>query len=259
MRRTITIVALALATGLLAGCGGDDEEETKSEAKEQGYFGWVLGTDQPTAVALEVGQPNEQGQVQVRAYVCDGLGPPEGKAIWFTGMVDSEEIKKRGASATLTAAGGKQKLEIANISEPAVSGSFTDEKGEKSQFVANPSQHGAGIYEVTLDENLRYSGTSTDGSKLTAQADDKGGTKGTITTADGKDLDFTVQSLALATPAQLTERGLSESYKKYVKDNQVPGEYVAVIAPGGSYWLGRSGAVRKGAPGQQIIGLDKKC
>ena len=36
------------------------------------------------------------------------------------------------------------------------------------------------------------------------------------------------------------------------------GEYVAVIAPGGSHWFGRSGDVRSGSPGVFIIGLDKK-
>ena len=39
----------------------------------------------------------------------------------------------------------------------------------------------------------------------------------------------------------------------------MPGEYVAVIAPGGSHWLGRSGNVRGGQSGLNIIGLDKKC
>ncbi|MCA1703290.1 MAG: hypothetical protein LC808_08525 [Actinobacteria bacterium] len=256
MRLTTIILVLALSTGVLTGCGDDEE---KGKAGQQGYFGWVLGASEPTAVALEVEKPNEQGKVKVRAYVCDGLGPPRGKAIWFLGTVDGEAVKRRGASATLTAAGGKQKLEIDNITKPSVSGSFRDAKGNKSQFVANPVQDGAGIYEVTLDEKLRYSGTSTDGSKLKAKADRNGGTKGTITTADGEDLAFSVQSLALATPAQLSGRGLSRSYKQYVRNNQVPGQYVAVIAPGGSFWLGRSGDVRGGRPGRNIIGLDKKC
>jgi hypothetical protein len=258
MRRTIVVLTLALSTWLLIGCG-EDEDKEKAQKRQKDYFGWVLGAGEPTAVALDLDEPDERGQVKVRAYVCDGLGPPRGKAIWFTGTVDQKAIKRRGASATLTAAGGKQKLVIDNISKPSVSGSFTDGDGQRSQFVANPAQDGAGIYEVTLDENLRYRGTSTDGSKLTAKADKRGGTKGTITTADGKGLDFSVQSLALATPAQLSGRGLSKSYKRYIRNNQVPGEYVAVIAPGGSFWLGRSGAVRKGQPGQQIIGLDKKC
>ena len=70
---------------------------------------------------------------------------------------------------------------------------------------------------------------------------------------------FAVQSLALATPARLAARGLPTDYGQYKAVNQVPGEYVAVIAPGGSHWLGRSGNVRGGSSGVNIIGLDKKC
>ena len=84
-------------------------------------------------------------------------------------------------------------------------------------------------------------------------------TEGTITTAAGDELEFTVNSLALATPAALSARGLPDDYRQYVDVNQVPGEYVALIAPGGSHWLGRSGNVRGGSAGLNIIGLDKKC
>lgn len=260
MRRLLVIVAVAASTGLIVGCGDDGDEKEKSKAeKQKDYFGWVLGAKEPTAVALDLDEPNDQGKVKVKAYVCDGLGPPRGKAIWFVGTVDPEALNKPGESVTLKSASGREKLVIANMSEPAVSGSFTDAEGDSSQFVANPAQDGAGIYSVTLNEKLEYSGTSTDGSKLTAKADAKGVTKGTIKTADGEELDFRVQSLALATPAQLNSRAVSGSYKQFVKNNQVPGQYVAVIAPGGGYWLGRSGAVRRGRPGANIIGLDKKC
>ena len=44
----------------------------------------------------------------------------------------------------------------------------------------------------------------------------------------------------------------------YVANNQWPGQYVAMIAPGGSHWFGRSGSLRTGAPGNAIIGLTKK-
>ena len=67
------------------------------------------------------------------------------------------------------------------------------------------------------------------------------------------------EALALATPARLAARGLPTDYGRYKAVNQVPGEYVAVIAPGGSHWLGRSGNVRGGESGLNIIGLDKKC
>ena len=187
MRRLLVVLAVAASAGLIVGCGDDDDKEAAEAKKQKDYFGWVLGAKEPTAVALDLDEPNAQGKVKVKAYVCDGLGPPQGKAVWFVGMVDKAAVNKRGGSVTLKSASGKEKLVIANVSEPAISGSFTDAEGAKSQFVANPAQDGAGIYSVTLNEKLEYSGTSTDGSKLTAKADPQGATKGTIKTADGEE------------------------------------------------------------------------
>ena len=52
--------------------------------------------------------------------------------------------------------------------------------------------------------------------------------------------------------------GLPVEYALYKNENQVPGSYVAVIAPGGSHWFGRAGFVQGGALLAEIIGLDKK-
>lgn len=83
-------------------------------------------------------------------------------------------------------------------------------------------------------------------------------TTGTITTAGGTTTSFAIRSLALASPADLAPHGLPEEYRRLVANNQVPGEYVAVIASGGSHWFGGSGDVRAGLPGVNIIGLDKQ-
>ena len=80
-----------------------------------------------------------------------------------------------------------------------------------------------------------------DGAVLDAQASSDGATEGSITIPGGKQILFRVYSLALADPADLAAQGLSPDFNKYVRNNQVPGAYVAVIAPGGSHWLGRSG------------------
>jgi len=39
----------------------------------------------------------------------------------------------------------------------------------------------------------------------------------------------------------------------------VPESFIAVITPGGRFWMGRSGSVQLGSPGVFIIGLDKSC
>jgi len=139
-----------------------------------------------------------------------------------------------------------------------VYGAFTDAGGTTAHFVAYTSIDGAGIYDVTLDEHLHYTGVSTDGARLEAQVGSGGTTTGTIKPHRGKPVSFTVQNLALSSPADLATHGLSEDYRKYAANSQVPGVYVAVIAPGGSHWFGRNGAVRSGSPGLGIIGLDTK-
>ncbi|MEA2143448.1 MAG: hypothetical protein QOI64_1878 [Solirubrobacteraceae bacterium] len=263
MRRVILAVCAALCVGLLGACGdGDESQESNTAAKPAKtavYFGWLLGTREPAAVAIEVDRADTKGMSRVRAYVCDGRGEPAGMAVWFGGPINAAATTKPGANAKLTSAGGNETLVLDHVAAGRIQGSFKDEKGARRQFVAYPAIDGAGIYEVSLSQGLRYKGISTDGNRLAATAQKSGRTTGTITTAAGKKVKFAVQSLALATPARLAARGLPTDYGRYKEVNQVPGEYVAVIAPGGSHWLGRSGNVRGGQSGLNIIGLDKKC
>jgi hypothetical protein len=163
-----------------------------------------------------------------------------------------------GRTATITSASKRETLDVDQFDDRLVKGSFTDASGVRSQYVAYPAQAGAGIYEVTLDANLHYTGTSTDGSKVSADAGRDGLVAGKLTTSDGTTIPFAIRTLALASPAELKARGLSVNYRKDVKHSLVPGEYVAVIAPGGTHWLGRSGNIRGGLPAGEIIGLDKK-
>ena len=262
MKRTLALIGLlSVAAALLVAYWS---EESKTQARGRGqvssqqsvYFGFLLGTPRIGAVAIDLAAPDEQGQRALRAYVCDGLGPPEGMAVWFRGAVDAQTVP--GAQTlSLTSAGGQETLRITALKERGVYGAFTDATGATAHFVAYPTFDGAGIYQVTLDEALRYRGTSTDGSTLDAQAESDGTTRGMITVADGTQISFTVRSLALASPADLAAHGLSEDFRRFAANNQVPGEYVAVIAPGGSHWFGRSGDVRGGSPGANIIGMDK--
>ncbi len=261
MKRSIVAATLALAALTFATCG-DDSESTDAEGDSEAavYFGWMTGTEDVSAVAIEVDPADEQGRSEVRAYLCDGKGPPEGKAIWFSGAVDADATQEPGAGVTLASAGGDEDLDLNFVSDRQIQGSFKGVDGDEAQFVAYPAIDGAGIYEVTLDEDLHYTGTSTQGDELDAQADSGTNTvAGSITTANDETIDFSVHSLALATPVELSERGLPNDYSKYADQDQVPGEYVALIAPGGSFWLGRSGNVRGGSAGLNIIGLDKKC
>ena len=162
MRRIMIVVCAALFVGLLGACGGDDDGDKangKAAGKAAVYFGWLLGTSEPAAVAIEVDRADAKGMSKVRAYVCDGRGEPEGMAIWFAGPVDAAATTKPGANATLTSAGGKEDLVLEYVSDRRIQGSFKDERGKRRQFAAYPAIDGAGIYEVSLDEDLRYKGT----------------------------------------------------------------------------------------------------
>jgi len=251
MKHLILVTVLAAVAASLLVTHSIDRTQAQSQSV---FFGFLVGTPRIAAVALDLGAPDANGQRVLRAYVCDGLGPPAGIAIWFRGSVTGEGSE----SVSLTSVGGQEKLVITAMTDRGVYGAFTDADGAVAHFAAYPGMDGAGIYQVTLDEALHYRGTSTDGAVLDAQAGTDGRTSGTITVAGRPPIGFTVRSLALATPALLSEHGLSQDFLSFVSVNQVPGEYTAVIAPGGSHWLGRSGSVQSAEPGAFIIGLDKK-
>lgn len=257
-RPSSVALVVVLALWLLAGCAGGEEEQQQAEPENEVYFGWLLTeTTDMAAVAFDVSPPDAEGARDVRAYVCDGLGPPDGMAVWFRGPVIEEAVDQLEEVASLTSPGGQETLQIGLLDENEVRGAFTNADGRTSRFIAFPAFDGGGIYEVTLDEDLAYSGTSTDGSTLEGQSSEEGNVEGTITTAAGEQIEFFTQSMALASAELLTEQGLPTTYRQFAANAQVPGEYVAVVAPGGNHWFGRSGNVRGGSPGANIIGLDK--
>jgi hypothetical protein len=265
MKTRACVLAVLVPIGLLVpSCSSNKKETTATTAAAAAaatsadhsvYFGWLLGSVDIAAVALDVTPGDAKDSLKVSVYVCDGLGPPEGTALWFTGALGTEISVAK--PLTLTAVGGTASLSITQVGKAAVLGSFVGPKG-KNTFAAYPATGGAGIYQVTIDEALKIKGTSSDGNVLEGAADKAGTTTATITTAAKEKFEFTVHNLSLASPADLAAHGLKDDYRKYATTNQVPGEYVAVIAPGGSHWLGRAGAVRLGSPIAEIIGLDKK-
>lgn len=262
-RSASAALVVVLALWLLAGCGGGEEGQQAGGGQTEGggggqevYFGWLLGTRDIVAVAFDVAAPDKEGMREVRAYVCNGLGGEETLAVWFWGSA-SEATEQTGERQRLTSAGGQETLVIGSLNDQEVRGTFTNSFGQTTRYAAFPATGGAGIYEVTLNEDLAYSGTSSDGSTLEARSDEEGNVEGTVTTAGGEEIEFVSQTLALASPQDLAEQGVSEDYKRFEDVNLIPGEYVAVISPGANHWFGRSGNVRGGSPGANIIGLDK--
>jgi len=257
MKRLLAVVALPLVAVLLLGATTDSG---KHKGRQVVFFGFLIGSPRVAGVGIDLAPPDHAGRRVLRAYVCDGLGVSNGQAagiaVWFTGVLDTTVIPT--APLHFTSVSGQHTLVITALSERGVFGSFVEPDGSRAHFAAYQAFDGAGIYEVTLDQRLRYTGISTDGARLEAQSTPDGTTVGTIKPAQGKAIEFTVRSLALSSVADLAEHGLPD-YTPYAAQNQIPGEYVAVIAPGGTHWFGRSGFVKLGSPTlAEIIGLDKK-
>lgn len=177
-----------------------------------------------------------EARTQTIRQLCLLASDDEARAHCVIGAVTTILRDSSGDDARarrLCAALGQETLAITVMNDRRVLGVFTDASGSAAQFASYPAIDGAGIYQVTLDESLHYAGTSTDGAVLDAQAESDGTTIGTIKPLGGKTINFAVHSLALASPADLAAHALSEDYLKYAAFNQVPGSYVAVIAPGG--------------------------
>jgi hypothetical protein len=279
-RSTSAVVALAvmLALWLMVGCsgsggadgqGGDKEQAseetitqqqtTTAKASHEVFVGGL--TDEVMLVGLDVDEADQAGSRAVKAYICDGLGPPLGTAVWFKGSAN-------GGTASMTSPGGQEKLDLA-LGDQEASGTYTDADGASHPFTAPTAFLGAGIYNVTIDENYRYTGTSTDGSSLDAKIDwnaqspsgnqneEAVAVEGTITTTDGEKIDFRNYALPFFSPEALREAGMPTTYSQFQDTSLRPDEYIAVVSPGGLYWFGRSGDVKGGNPRAEIIGLDK--
>jgi hypothetical protein len=265
---------VALTPVLAAGCGSSEENTASSASgsrttaaatKKVIYFGWLQSTKQPAGVAIEAtAGAGKAGKIRV--YVCDGVGPQQGgMAVWFAGNLDPKATETK--PVRLSSLGKTETFEIDTFNKRLLKGTFTDFRGTRHQYVAYPSQDGAGIYEVTLDKNLKYTGVSTLGDRVTAQADRESGlVKGSLTTTAGDKIPFTLNTLALAPPAKLKSSGLSTTYRKDKNNSLVPGEYTAVVAPSSTHWLGRAITLARFPTLTrtnivviaEIIGLDKK-
>src|SRR3954467_13149642 len=98
MKHLILVTVLAAVAASLLVTHSIDRTQAQSQSV---FFGFLVGTPRIAAVALDLGAPDANGQRVLRAYVCDGLGPPAGIAIWFRGSVTGEGSE----SVSLTSVG----------------------------------------------------------------------------------------------------------------------------------------------------------
>ena len=223
------VIVMALAG---AACGGDDDEEPARQTAPAGvYFGAVGMTTDRVAVAVEAA--DREGRQRVRAFVVDG--EPNGDAEWFDGVASGTDVR-------VTSASGKARI-AATVEAAEVHGTVTLADGKERPFHTIPATHGAGIYDVDVTADGRYSGTSTDGSRLEGR---QVGTfvEGTLTTPSGERLTYRVADL-------------SRAYDYPVKGGAAD-KYTLIVSRYGLAQLGRGGggAVKTGSAGPNLIALD---
>lgn len=202
------------------------------------FFGRVrFDTD---LLLIDVNEPAAAGGPRsVRAYVSDGEPEPEGDIEWFQGTFT-------GNSFQLTSASGGAVID-ATISDVGASGTIAYGSGPARPFFAGPAGEGAGIYDVTVDQTNRLRGTSEEGGVLDLVRDGVD-VDGAVTTPAGTVLPVRIHDVV---------RGLR--YPGFEEIATVADTYVAFISPRARWVVGRSGNVRGGSAGLNIIGLDKAC
>ncbi len=157
MKRLLIIIA-CLAAGILAACGGSQDDARPEAAPADliggNYVGRVAEVDALVAVVAD-------GE-RVRAYLCDG--PERQIAEYAEGSAD-------GARAELTSEGG---AEFAiDLSEETATGTVTLPDGRELPFDAPAADGVAGLYELTFNPDGSFGGGSATGAAVAARVTDQ--------------------------------------------------------------------------------------
>ena len=232
-RRRILNHAAALTAGgvlssTLPGCGSD------SATQDVVYVGEVRFQGRKGLVAFHIDGPGAASS-GVRAYACDGLPSANGGyALWFVGTVAD-------GVAGLTAVASTAKLTYV-LAGGSVAGVVTLAGGGSSAFTTTTKTDGSGIYDVVVDSDTSIKGSSTRGDVLDMTqnllANNHARIAGTITPVSGARVNVTSfgSSLGLYPPDAFTA--------------------VALVNGAVVIMSGRSGIVRSGQPGNNIINWD---
>jgi hypothetical protein len=211
---------LVLALWLVAGCGGGGGED-KGSGEEEGappvtgsFVGSAQGEDEATDafVAIVAAGPEERGQEErnVKAYLCDGESVTE----WFTSTTQSNELDLFSEDGALFEG---------NLSTEASTGTIILEDDRTLTYTAELATGVAGLYDVSISEEGRVSGTSETGGLLEGQlgeeeqqrdGEELRPIRGSFTSAEGQEVRFEV----------LGRESAPEEYRWIVlEDGQVKG------------------------------------
>lgn len=200
-----------------------------------GFFFGKVGFERDV-VGIQLDLLDAQGRRGVRVYVSDSEPEPAGDVQWFAGQANANTVD-------LVSASGDARVQL-TLDDDIITGVITFPGRRVRPLFALPAGEGAGIYDVTVFADGTFMGVSEQGAILQGVQDGLI-VRLVITTPDGRRFE--------EPPSDLT-RTLG-----YPEPGNQPDTYVAVVAPHGRFVFGRSGNVRGGFSGRNIIGLDKKC
>ena len=234
---------IAVALVMLPACGDSDSDDDEAggttstalqdrldELSGAGVFvGGVAFTNNLVAIHFDRSDEDAMG---MRVFVTDGL--PNGTAEWFEGAADGDAFR-------FTSAGGKATLE-GTIEEFEADGTITLADGTTHNFFTRPAGDGAGIFAVTIGQDGAWSGESLD-EKSTLTAKQTGAyVEGEVVSGQGERYQFRHNDLS---------RRLD-----YLRTGGWPGTYLTIVTRQATEIQGRSGDIRGGKPGDDIIALD---
>lgn len=171
-------VSLVLLLAALSGCGGEDDEGGDKPPPVAGtYVGPVEGTKAFVAV---VAAPEREGQERrsVTVFVCDGRRLCELSSGSISGDAFTAAPEGGGAEAK-----GK-------LSGKAASGTIKLPDGKTVRYSAQPAAAAAGLYDLKVSSDGKFSGASAAGVALKGTSTLPKPGEGTLTLADGEKLEF---------------------------------------------------------------------
>src|SRR5215213_6773398 len=115
MRRMVVVTSLVVMVALMGVAATRGAAVTPNPS----YFGFLLGTSRIAGVAIELLPVDAQGRRPFRAYVCDGLGPPQGISIWFSG-VGPANVPPGTRSLSFPSVTGREELRFTSVSDRAL-------------------------------------------------------------------------------------------------------------------------------------------
>jgi hypothetical protein len=239
-QRIVRFVApVLLATLFLSSCGSDDKSssgQTSStladrlaELSNAGVFvGGVAMTGNLVAIHFDRADKDHVG---MRVFVTDGL--PDGNAEWFEGKADGDKFNLTSSSGKATVQGTIESFDA--------DGTLKLADGQTRNFFTRPAGDGAGVFEITVGADGAWTGTSLDGSTLTARQTGPF-VEGSVVSRTGEKYDFRHNDLT---------RRLG-----YAKEGGAPDSYTTIVTRQATEIQGRGGDVKGGKPDANIVALD---